>query len=96
MRPIINTFFGESVTVSGLICGQDLAAQLKGIHADAVIIVDDMLNSDHSMFLDDMTPSDLQSILGIPLLVCRNRGEAFYEALERIAAGEIKGDISYV
>lgn len=96
VRPIINTFFGESVTVSGLICGQDLAAQLKGIHADAVIIVDDMLNSDHSMFLDDMTPSDLQSILGIPLLVCRNRGEAFYEVLERIAAGEIKGDISYV
>lgn len=96
VMPIINTFFGESVTVSGLICGQDLASQLGGIQADAVIIVDDMLSSDNTLFLDDMTPEDLQRALGLPLVVCRNQGGAFYEAMRAVALGSLEGDISYV
>ena len=96
VRPITNTFFGETVTVSGLICGQDLVEQLKGIQADAVIIVDEMLNSDNTLFLDDMTPDEAQRALGKPLVVCQNRGEAFYKAMKAVSLGEIKGDVTYV
>ena len=42
VKPIINHFFGETVTVSGLITGQDLVAQLKGIQADEILITESM------------------------------------------------------
>lgn len=96
VKPILNRFFGETVTVTGLIAGQDLVAQLRGIEADAVIIVDEMLNSDNTLFLDDMTPEEVQHALGLPLIVCANRGEAFYEAMKAVAAGSVKGEVNYV
>ena len=94
--PITNTLFGETVTVSGLIGGGDLIEQLKGKKADAVIIVDDMLNHDNTLFLDDLSPQEVQQGLGLPLIVCRNNGEAFFEAMRRVASGELEGEIFYV
>ena len=94
--PIINQFFGESVTVTGLICGQDLIEQLQGKQADAVLIVDEMLNSDNTLFLDDLTPEIVQQTLGKPLLVFGNRGEAFYEAMRIAASGAIEKEVRYV
>ena len=79
--PIRNEMFGETVTVSGLIGGRDLIAQTKGIRADEVLIVSDMLNSEGTMFLDDVTPQDVSEALGMPLRVFRNDGWDFYAAI---------------
>lgn len=54
--PIRNDFFGEMITVSGLITGTDLIAQLKGRNlGDAVLIPCNMLRSGENVFLDDIT-----------------------------------------
>lgn len=79
--PIVNHFFGESVTVTGLICAQDLIEQLKGRKADAVLIAENMLNSDNTLFLDGATPADVQKALGIPSVVFRNDGHDFFRAM---------------
>ena len=81
--PITNDFFGDSVTVSGLLVGQDLAKQLKGRTADAILICETMLNSDGEFFLDDMTPGNLQSTLNIPVHVFPNDGEVFYHLITK-------------
>lgn len=65
VKPIINRFFGETVTVSGLITGQDLVAQLKGEEADEILITESMLREGEDIFLDDMTLEQAQEELGI-------------------------------
>lgn len=65
IHPIINRFFGETVTVSGLITGQDLVAQLKGEKADEILITESMLREGEDIFLDDMTLDQAQQELGI-------------------------------
>ena len=80
---IRNQFFGETVTVSGLLVGRDLIEQLRGKKADAVLICQTLLNSDQELFLDDLQPADVQRALGQPVLVFANDGEAFYQLLTR-------------
>lgn len=63
--PITNRFFGETVTVSGLITGQDLVAQLKDKEADEILITESMLREGEDIFLDDMTLDQAQEALGI-------------------------------
>ncbi len=79
--PIRNDMFGESVTVSGLIGGEDLIAQTRGMRADEILIVSDMLNNEQTLFLDDVTPRQVEEALGMPLRAFRNDGESFYAAL---------------
>lgn len=81
VSPIINEFFGETVTVTGLITGRDLIKQLSGKTADVIILVDSMLNADGTLFLDDMTPMDVEKALQIPIKIIQNDGRALYEAL---------------
>lgn len=79
--PIRNDFFGDTVTVSGLIVGQDLIQQLSGMEGDAILICETLLNSDNALFLDDMTPASVSEALGKPLIVFPNNGGAFYRLL---------------
>ncbi len=79
--PIRNDFFGETVSVTGLITARDLIAQLSGIKADEVFIVDTMLNNEKTLFLDDLSPDDVRNALGLPVRVVRNHGGDFYQAL---------------
>lgn len=65
IHPIVNRFFGETVTVSGLITGQDLVAQLQGEKADEILITESMLREGEDIFLDDMTLEQAQEQLGI-------------------------------
>ncbi len=83
--PIRNDFFGETVTVSGLIVARDLISQLAGRRADAVLICETMLNSENTLFLDDLTPDDVQEQLGLPVHVFRNDGADFYRLLTGLA-----------
>lgn len=80
--PITNNFFGEKITVSGLITGQDLIAQLKDENlGDMLIISSSMLDSEGQVFLDDMSVDDIQNALGVPVAVINSDG---YEVLDAL------------
>ena len=81
VRPILNHFFGESITVTGLITGSDLIQQLRDVHADAILIARNMLRSEGDLFLDDLSLEDIQHELPAPLRVVDNSGEALWRAI---------------
>ena len=73
--PIKNNFFGEHITVSGLLTGKDISEQLSGKElGDTVLFPDVCLRSEGDVFLDDMTPDELSRQLGVP--VCPSSSEA--------------------
>ena len=79
---IINHFFGESVTVAGLLTGQDMYAQLSGRPlGDELIIPENTLRADEAMFLDDMTPAELSEKLNVPIRAGKNNGAEFIKEL---------------
>ena len=79
---IINHFFGETVTVAGLLTGQDVAAQLQGQPlGDELLYPETMLRADGAVFLDDMTPEELSAKLGVPVRACPGDGDAFVHAV---------------
>ena len=79
--PVKNSFFGETITVTGLIVGRDLINALKGIPCDQVLLCDTMLRENTDRFLDDTTLEEVRSELGVPVRVVRNNGESLIRAL---------------
>ena len=66
VHKIKNNFFGGNVWVTGLITGTDLIDQLKGnLTSGRLLLCNDMLRSEQDMFLDDKTPADIESALGV-------------------------------
>ncbi len=79
---IVNHFFGESITVSGLITGQDLIAQLKGRDLGSeVLITINMLRNGENVLLDDLTTDDVEEALGTRLRVTGSSGGELLAAL---------------
>ena len=75
---IINYFFGESITVSGLITGKDLMEQLEGRDlGDCLLLPCNMLRSGKNVFLDDVTVEEVEERLKTPVQIgrasCRER-----------------------
>ncbi|MBQ3484592.1 MAG: DUF512 domain-containing protein [Clostridia bacterium] len=81
VRPIINRFFGESVTVAGLITGGDLIDQCRDVDADEILIVRSMIRAEGDLFLDDMTVEEVRKALPAPLRITENSGEGFWRAI---------------
>lgn len=74
--PIRNDFFGERITVSGLVTGQDLTAQLKGQKlGERLLIPCNMLRVDEDVFLDDYTVADVEKTLQVPLNIVKSSGQ---------------------
>ena len=67
--PVRNRFFGETITVSGLITGTDLVEQLKGKELGEVLYIPaNMLRSGERVFLDDVTVEEAQAALGVSII----------------------------
>lgn len=65
---MLNCFFGETITVSGLITGRDLIEQLKGrALGERLLIPDSMLRAGERIFLDDVTVEQVEEALGVPV-----------------------------
>ena len=79
--PVKNRFFGESVTVYGLITGGDLTERLKDESGEAVFITECMLRSEGDRFLDDMTLDEAQRILDKPIIPVGRSGDDLLRAL---------------
>ncbi len=80
--PIENRFFGEKITVSGLLCGQDLIQQLRGRElGEELLISASMLRHEEEVFLDDTTVSQVAEALGVRVRAVENDGYALLDAL---------------
>ena len=82
---IRNTFFGESVTVAGLVTGKDLISQMKKRNADAVLITECMLRAEDQRFLDDVTLDEARRALGVPIVPVGRRGDELLDAIVNYA-----------
>ena len=80
--PIRNEFFGEKITVSGLLTGQDILAQLKGKElGDVLLLSHTMLRSGEEVFLDDMTVTELKNSLQVPVDIVKSSGQDLIYAI---------------
>ncbi len=80
--PIRNVFFGEMITVSGLLTGQDLLAQLKGKPlGEKLLLPQNVLKSGETVFLDDMTLADLEKALQVPIDIVKSSGQDLLDAI---------------
>lgn len=82
LYPITNHFFGEKITVSGLLTGQDIREQLMGQKlGNRLLLPQNVLRSGESVFLDDLTLSDLENALQVPINIVKSSGCEFVEAI---------------
>ena len=79
--PVINRFFGETVTVSGLVTGGDLTARIQHEIGEKVFITECMLRNEGDRFLDDMELSQAERIIGRPIIPVGRRGDELLDAL---------------
>ncbi len=79
---IVNRFFGESITVAGLLCGCDIIGQLRGRDlGDCAVISQDMLRDGTDVLLDDITVPQLEAALNVKIVPAGNDG---FDLLEKL------------
>lgn len=79
---IRNDFFGEMITVSGLVTGQDLLEQLKDKElGDKLLLPQNMLRSGETIFLDDITVDEIEKALQVEIDIVKSSGQDFIEAV---------------
>ena len=78
---IRNDFFGEKITVSGLLTGQDILAQMKDREKGTRLYLPvNVLRSGEDVFLDDLHVPDLEKALQVPIYIVKSSGRDFVEA----------------
>ena len=79
---IKNDFFGEKITVAGLITATDIYNQLKNENlGDTLFIPSSMLRAEGDMFLDSITVNELSDKLGVNIVPINNDGYALVNAI---------------
>lgn len=79
---IRNDFFGERITVSGLITGQDLMAQLKERELGRRLLIPcNMLKTDEDIFLDDFTVEQVSGALQVPIDIVKSSGQDLIDSI---------------
>jgi putative radical SAM enzyme (TIGR03279 family) len=78
--PVVNGFFGELVTVAGLLCGQDVLDELARTcadfgHDDTIVLPRVMLDNAGQRFLDDVTVEDFAARAPGPVAFARGAAE---------------------
>ena len=78
---IRNDFFGELITVSGLLTGQDLMAQLSGKDlGECLLLPCNLLRSGEDIFLDDVQVKTLEERFRVPVRIVEEDGADFVTA----------------
>ena len=93
---VVNNFFGESITIAGLLTGKDIIEQLKGkIKSKYLIMPNNMfrkgyeLGPEEQIMLDDTKIEDLEEALGIKIIVCDYTGDDLIDIINTHCKEEI-------
>lgn len=87
---IRNDFFGELITVSGLITGQDLTAQLTDRPlGERLLLPCNMLRMGEEVFLDDVTLEEVKSALQVPIDIVKSSGQ---DLIDAVLGEKLKGN----
>lgn len=90
---IVNEFFGEKITVAGLLTGQDLLKQLKGKKLGSRLLLPAcVFRSGEEVFLDDFTRKDLERALQVPINIVKSSG---YDFVNAVLAPTEEGTVHY-
>ena len=80
--PIKNDFFGEKITVSGLVTGSDIINQLKDKEIGKKLLIPaNMLRFERDMFLDNVTVTDLEKQLDVKVVITEGDGADFIQKI---------------
>ena len=80
--PIRNDFFGELITVSGLITGRDLIHQLQNQKlGDRLLLPCNMFRSQEEVFLDDITLAQVEDALQVRADIVKSSGQDFIDVI---------------
>ena len=73
---IKNDFFGETITVTGLITGQDIIKQLKNMEPGGHLLIPvNMLRAGEDVLLDDITVGDIEKALQVEVDIIQSSGK---------------------
>ena len=79
---INNEFFGENITVSGLLTGQDIIDQMKGKEiGERLLLPINVLRSGEDVFLDDIRVQDVEKALQVKVDIVKSSGYDFLDAI---------------
>ncbi len=80
--PIKNVFFGEWITVSGLLTGQDIREQLSDKELGVrLLLPQNVLRSGETVFLDDLLVRDLEKALQVKIDIVKSSGQDFIKTI---------------
>ena len=80
--PITNHFFGEKITVTGLLTGHDIVEQCQGKSlGNRLLLPENVLRSGEMILLDDMTVEELKNALQVPVDIVKSSGYDFVDAI---------------
>lgn len=80
--PIRNDFFGERITVTGLLTGTDIIAQCKDLDlGERLLLPENVLRSGETVLLDDLTVEDLQKTLQVRIDIVKSSGYGFLDCV---------------
>lgn len=86
--PVENRFFGESVTVTGLVTGRDVVSALEGRDTGSLVVIPDvMLKEGEGVFLDDLSVRDLEDALKVTVAVAEATPAGLYRVLRDACPG---------
>lgn len=95
--PISNRFFGENITVSGLITGGDLREQLTGKElGETLLLPSNMLRTGEQVFLDDITVAELENALQVPVNIVESSGKDFLYAFLKKGCRTVRNNENFV
>lgn len=84
--PVENKFFGETVTVAGLLTGHDIINSLMGRDlGEELLFPTVMLKADEDVFLDNITPEYISEVLGVTVTPVYVSGE---DLMEKLTGGD--------
>jgi putative radical SAM enzyme (TIGR03279 family) len=82
VHTILNNYFGNEITVAGLITGGDITAQLKEQHlGEALLIPDVMLRNGETVLLDDVTVEEMENALQTKIRIVQSDGKSFIDSI---------------
>lgn len=76
VKTVVNEFFGNRITVVGLLTGTDIKAQLGPVgDYDRILLPESIFKSEDVVLLDDITIDDLTEYFNVPVLKVKVDGE---------------------